>query len=111
MEIPAGQNERFINDENVNNNLNNQNSLTSRVVVTQPPQDPSISFKTKCYNCNRDVQTRIEKVFNCADCCFCLCFSLFWCCYKICSNKQIDCNDVEHKCPECKVLIYRYSSC
>lgn len=53
-----------------------------------------------CPNCNYRGNTRVERVRGC---------TAFWCtlfcCFSLCTNM---CNDYQHVCPQCKVVLGTY---
>ena len=65
-----------------------------------------------CIFCKSPITTETECEFNCGSCCLCLLVGcLFFMCIQLCRGKSICCNDIIHKCPNCRRILGRYTSC
>lgn len=124
-------------NNNVNNNLNNNyipiptTSLKSKVKeiinnLTQDRQNVSINgvnlgdltqFKsnpvfTKCPHCSENGFTNVSRKTNFMNLlCCCVCTTMPWVIFQSIRNKDINCQDAEHYCSNCKNVIVRYESC
>ena len=65
-----------------------------------------------CQFCQKPVTTEVIKTCNCCSCCLC-CWTglLIWICIQSCRNKEINCWDAQHKCPNCQQILGNYASC
>ena len=65
-----------------------------------------------CQFCKNPVTTNVEKSCNCCSCLLC-CWTgfIFWVCIQCCRNKEINCCDATHKCPQCGQILGNYTSC
>ena len=65
-----------------------------------------------CPFCKIPITTETECEFNCCSCCLCLLVGcLFFMCIQLCRGKSICCNDIIHRCPNCRRYLGKYSSC
>lgn len=108
-------------DANSNSIIENQNSpsLTDMDIRLDP-------IDIICPFCKMKITTEVEESFNCLTCC---CLSFLCCCLILgilydgckcdssccscccCNCKCKGCYDGEHRCPNCKNLIFSYNSC
>ena len=65
-----------------------------------------------CQFCKQPVTTEVVKSCSCCSCCLCIMTGLFiWICIQCCRNKEINCWDAQHKCPNCQQILGNYQSC
>ena len=65
-----------------------------------------------CQFCKQPVTTEVVKKCSCGACCLCCVTGLLiWLCIQCCRNKEINCWDAEHKCPNCQQILGNYQSC
>ena len=81
------------------------------IIVNQP-----IKFREKpvdiiCRFCNSPIRTVTKETFNCLACCCCLIFGILYICIQACTDKNILCCNVTHKCPKCGKILGEYRSC
>ena len=89
--------------------MQNQPIVVNQVALPQLKTSP---ITVCCPYCKQTVTTIVETKFNCANCCLCLYAGLFvWMCIQCCREKDISCNDANHRCPSCQGLIGSYSAC
>ena len=86
------------------------------IVVQQYVNAPPVKLKSSpvsmfCPHCKKTVTTVVSTQFNCLNCCFCFCFCLLWLIVELVSDKDLNCTDATHKCPNCKNVIGVYRSC
>ena len=118
-----------------NNQINNPNQQPIAVnPVVQPPyvqnqvvmnqiNQPQIiyvdatNFKTSpcntvCPFCKNHILTQANKKCNWYSCLLCYCVGLVpWITLQCCRNKNLNCYDAEHFCPNCGNKIAEYNSC
>ncbi len=93
----------------------------SNVVMNQgTPQVVNVvtsSFGTKpvsitCQFCKTPVTTNVNKSCDCCSFLLCWCTCLvFWVCVQCCRNKEINCWDAQHTCPNCGQVLGYYTAC
>jgi len=65
-----------------------------------------------CSFCRSSITTDTECEFNCGACCLCL--AVGYCCFmciQSCRGKSLCCCDYTHRCPNCRSMLGKYSSC
>jgi hypothetical protein len=81
------------------------------VIIAPTPEFRSYPFSMTCPFCLNGITTKTESKLNCFACiCFIL-FPFFYCCVKICSNRNVCCCDIIHICPRCGKILGYYNSC
>ena len=125
-----------LQDQSYQNSQISQNSLQSTLI--QPmPQSPiqqnqvvinqlnipkviyvdSTNFKTSpvstiCPFCKKQIFTYANKKCNWYSWILCNCIGVLpWITLQCCRNKQVNCYDAEHFCPNCGNKIVEYNSC
>lgn len=75
------------------------------------------SVMIRCPFCKLDGITVVEEKINYLNVCCCICTSwycvpaIFWVIYQCVRGKDLNCNDADHYCKHCKLLVYKYSAC
>ncbi len=65
-----------------------------------------------CQFCKTPITTHVKKTFDCCSCLLCLFTSfLIWLCVQCCRDKEINCWDAKHTCPNCGQVLRYYNSC
>ena len=77
---------------------------------------PKTKFKTTpvslvCPFCKSQVRTLVKTQFNCCNCCFCFFFCFLWLIIELGNDKDLNCTDAIHICPNCNRLLGRYKAC
>ena len=92
--------------------LHTQTSIIEKpVIIAHTPEFRSYPVSMTCPFCLNSITTRTESKLNFVACFCCLLFTLFYCCVQICSNKNVCCCDIVHKCPNCGKILGHYNSC
>ena len=92
-------------------NLPNQPIIVNQYIPVQP-----IPFKTEpinmvCPFCKSNITTNVETEFNCLNCCFCCWNFVLWIIVQLVREKELNCTDATHKCPNCGQIIGKYNAC
>ena len=64
-----------------------------------------------CPVCKNLIATRITSEFNCASCCLCCWNWIIWLIVQLARDKELNCTDATHRCPNCKNIIGKYDAC
>jgi len=92
--------------------VNNQAQPQIVQVVQGAQQFGTQPVSMTCQFCQKPVTTEVIKKCNCCACCLCCFTGLFiWICIQCCRNKEINCWDAQHKCPNCQQILGNYQSC
>ena len=103
----------FQNSPSINVNVENKfDKLEHKVTRTHTPRLADLGPKSEritCPFCHEEVDTEISKSTN---------LKAFWtaigtcycgfACIQSCRKKEISCDDVEHKCPNCQRIVGKY---
>ena len=86
------------------------------IIVNQGIPQVPIKLKTVpavvvCPHCHNTVTTVVDTQFNCLNCCFCYCLTLCWIIVNLANEKDFNCSDATHKCPQCGQVIGQYNAC
>ena len=81
------------------------------IIVNQPIKFRDRPVDIICRFCNRPIRTVTKDEFNCLACCCCLIFGILYICMQACTDKNICCCNVIHKCPKCGMVLGEYRSC
>ena len=86
------------------------------IVVNQAIPQAPLKLKTMpasivCPHCHNNVTTVVDTQFNCLNCCFCWFFCICWCCVNLINDKDFNCTDATHKCPQCGQVVFQYNAC
>ena len=99
---------KYIDTETpINSNVINNAPLTP--IIVQEFRNKPVS--TICIFCRRPIQTRTELKFNCLACFCFLLTNILYICVQVCSDKNICCCDVIHRCPNCGKILGEFNSC
>ena len=77
----------------------------------------NINFGTKpisitCQFCQQPVTSKVDESVSIGSVVLCICLCLgFWVCVQCCRNKEINCCDAKHTCPNCGNVLGYYKSC
>lgn len=92
--------------------LHTQTAIIEKPVIIAPtPEFRSYPVSMTCPFCLNSITTRTESKLNFVACFCCLVFNVLYCCVQICSNKNVCCCDIIHKCPKCGRILGHYNSC
>ena len=94
----------------------------NQIIVNQQMQPKiiyvdSTNFKTNpcitfCPFCKNQIQTQVNKKCNWYSWLLCYCIGLApWMVLQCCRNKNVNCYNAEHFCPNCGNKIAEYNSC
>ena len=65
-----------------------------------------------CPFCKQTIRTNVDTDLNCANCCLCLMTGVIvWACIMCCMDKDLNCCDATHKCPNCGSIVGNYKAC
>ena len=65
-----------------------------------------------CQFCKTPVVTNVIETCSCGSVCLCIMTGfLMWVCIQCCRNKEINCCDAKHVCPNCGQVLGYYKSC
>ena len=64
-----------------------------------------------CPHCNQNIVTEVETQFNCANCCLCCWNWIIWLIVQLARDKELNCTDATHRCPNCKNIVGKYDAC
>ena len=81
------------------------------IITTITPNFGTDPVSMRCPFCLNAITTRTESKLNIVACICCFLFTLFYCCAKICTNKNVCCCDITHICPRCGKILGHYNSC
>ena len=86
------------------------------LVVNQYVPLLNTHFKTSpvalvCPHCNQNIVTEVETQFNCANCCLCCWNWVIWLVIQLVRDKEFNCTDATHRCPNCKNVLGKYDAC
>ena len=85
------------------------------IIVNQIPINPgnlkTSPVNTICPFCRNSISTLVEKEFNCLNCCFCCWSWPIWLIVQLVRDKELNCTDATHKCPNCGRIIGQYNAC
>lgn len=112
--------EKKKNMEYQNSVLKTETSFIPTRPINNAPINPPIvivrEFKSEpvstiCWYCKNTILTETEERFN-YFACFCfLLFGILYICVQACTDKNICCCDIIHRCPRCGVILGTYKSC
>ena len=100
-----------------------QLQITQKQVILNQMIKPKViyvdttNFKTSPYNticpfCNSQITTQTNKKCNWYSWLLCYCAGIVpWIILQCCRNKQLNCYNAEHFCPNCGNKIAEYNSC
>ena len=89
----------------------NQPIIVNQAIPVAPIKFKSEPMAIVCPICKNNITTVTQTQFNCANCCFCWFFCPLWCCVQLCSDKDLNCTDATHRCPQCGNVLGQYSAC
>lgn len=75
------------------------------------PDYGSVPITMTCPYCERYIKTKTEDKFQILACVCCLIFSIFYCCFQICREKNLCCCNTSHRCPNCGKYLGSYDAC
>ena len=86
------------------------------IVVNQYISQAPLKLRTTpavivCPHCHNSITTVVDTQCNCLNCCFCWCFFPFWILVNLVNEKDFNCTDATHKCPQCGQIIQQYNAC
>ena len=90
---------------------NQQPIVVNQYVAAVPLKLKTTPAAIVCPHCNSQITTVVETQFNCGNCCFCFWFFWCWLCVSLCNDKDLNCTDATHKCPNCNQVIQQYTAC
>ena len=96
--------------EIINNIIDEYEKEKSPRIITIPDFKSS-PIAMICPFCQVAITTKTEPKLNCVACCCFLFFGLLYCCFQLCSNRNVCCCDIAHKCPRCGRVLGYYKSC
>ena len=65
-----------------------------------------------CQFCKTPITTNVVEECSCCSVCLCILTGfVFWVCVQCCRNKEINCCDATHTCPNCGQVLGYYKSC
>ena len=93
--------------------LNNQAQPQVVQIVQQGAQQfGTMPVSMTCQFCQKPITTEVTTTCNCGSCCLCCWSGLFiWICIQCHRNKELNCKDAQHKCPNCQNVLGNYVSC
>ena len=98
---PIQQNQVVVNQVNI-----------PKVIYVDSTNFKTASVNTICPFCKRQIFTQANKKCNWYSFLLCHCIGLLpWITLQCCRNKQVNCYDAEHFCPNCGNKIVEYNSC
>ena len=78
--------------------------------ITSPDYE-SVPITMTCPYCEKYIKTKTEDKFQILACVCCLIFSIFYCCFQICREKNLCCCNTSHRCPNCGKYLGSYDAC
>ena len=75
------------------------------------PDYGSVPITMTCPYCEKYIKTKTEDKFQILACVCCLIFSIFYCCFQICREKNLCCCNTSHRCPNCGKYLGSYDAC
>ena len=75
------------------------------------PDYGSVPITMTCPYCEKYIKTKNEDKFQILACVCCLIFSIFYCCFQICREKNLCCCNTSHRCPNCGKYPGSYDAC
>lgn len=91
--------------------VNTETTIVEKPVIITTPNFGTDPVSMTCPFCLNAITTRTESKLNIVACVCCFLFTLFYCCAKICTNKNVCCCDITHICPRCGKILGHYNSC
>lgn len=64
-----------------------------------------------CPFCSEFVPTRAERSCSCASTCCFLCGFIPYLCFQVLREKDINCCNANHYCPNCNAIVHQYRAC
>ena len=90
----------------------NQQAIIVNQAIPQVPlklrSSPAVMV---CPHCHNTITTVVDTQFSCLNCCFCYCMFICWVIVNLVNEKDFNCTDATHKCPQCGQVIYQYNAC
>ena len=89
------------------------NQVQPQVVAHAIPHE----FGTKplsmtCQFCKQPITSNVKETFNWCSCLLCFWSGLLiWICIQCCRDKELNCCDAKHTCPNCGNILGFYKSC
>ena len=90
---------------------NQQPIVVNQVIPQAPLKLKTMPAEIVCPHCHNNITTVVETQFNCANCCFCWYFFPCWCIANLVNDKDFNCADATHKCPQCGQVVFQYNAC
>ena len=75
------------------------------------PDYGSVPITMTCPYCEKYIKTKTEDKFQILACVCCLIFSIFYCCFQICRERNLCCCNTSHRCPNCGKYLGSYDAC
>ncbi len=97
--------------------IQNQQIISNQMAKPQVVYVDTTNFKTSpcntvCPFCKNQIQTQVNKKCNWYSWLLCYCIGLApWMVLQCCRNKNVNCYNAEHFCPNCGNKIAEYNSC
>lgn len=95
-------------------NSNHNVVVTNQVnaIVISIDEFKSSSISTVCPQCKVQINTNPKTNFSMTNYCLYYCLGpIVWIIYQAVKNKDYNCTDAQHYCPNCKYLIATYTAC
>ena len=94
----------------------NQQPIVVNQIIPQATFQPTIKIKTApafmaCPYCHNVITTVVNTQFNWLNCCFCYCFPMCWVIVNLINEKDFNCTNATHLCPQCGQVVYHYNAC
>jgi hypothetical protein len=133
--VPNSQTNQYLNNEPSGGAYIPPNSYMNSSITSGIPQNTSSLTVTKnqpspaqiknvqkalrstkqrlmCPYCRTQVWTEVKTNLNVLNVLCCLCTAFIpWCILKCCQNKDYNCLDAQHKCPNCHSNLADYKAC
>ena len=90
---------------------NAQPIVVNQVIPQVPVKIRSSPAVMVCPHCHNTITTVVDTQFNCLNCCFCYCFFICWVIANLVNEKDFNCTDATHKCPQCGQVVFQYNAC
>lgn len=91
--------------------INTQTSIYEKTPIVITSEFKSSPISIGCPYCDSIITTKTESKFNFLACICCLMFPVFYCFFQVCSDRNLCCCDVSHRCPKCGAILGHYNSC
>ena len=91
--------------------IQNQPIVVNQAIPVIPMKFKSQPQAITCPYCKNSVTTVTTTYFNCLNCCFCWFFCPIWCIVQLVTEKELNCTDATHRCPQCNQIVGQYSAC